>query len=137
MFRLSRAILSTMLAWGVATLFLFIFGSLQEASSVFDQPIDRVAQGLAILGYFSAVVVFPTCLLLVVPALRFLPADSILWRPLPACIVGSGAAIVAIWLWAIAFRGRSLIPELHDRVHVGFGLAAISSGITFAFSYSR
>ncbi len=101
-----------------------------------SQPIYRIAEGLAVLSYFAAVVVFPTCLLIVVPALRYLPATSRLWQPLYACLLASVVAVFAIWAWVIAVRGRFFIPEHYDHVHVGFGLAAVFAGVTFAYTYS-
>jgi hypothetical protein len=136
MFRLSRALFSTTLAWMAASFFLFVYGSAYESSSVFSHSIPSVVDGLIVLSCYVAIVVFPTCLLIVAPVLRFLSPDSVLWRPRYACFVAPLFAVLAMWAWAVAFCGGFFIPELHDRVHVGFGVAAILAGVTFAYAYS-
>lgn len=136
MFRLSRALLSTTLAWIAASFFLFVYGSAFESSSVFSHSIRSIVDGLIVLSCYVALVVFPTCLLIVVPVLRLLSPDSVLWRPCCACFVAPFFAVMVMWAWAVAFSGGFFIPDLHDRVHLGFGLAAGLAGVIFAYTYS-
>ena len=136
MFRLSRALLSTTLAWLAASFFLFAYGTANESSSAGSQPISMMFDGLIVLSCYVAIVVFPTCLLIIVQVLRFLSPDSILWRPHYSCFVAAITSVMGIWVWSVAFCGGFFIPDLHDRVHVGFGLAAVLAGVTFAYSYS-
>ncbi len=137
MFSLSRALISTVVTWLVSTLFLFAWSFTLGSWQIQELPLARIFRDLLVLGYIVAVAVFPTCLLIVVPCLRFLPRSSPLWLPKVACLIGSAVGSNAVYLWFAGFKGKFFLPQFHDRVHVQFMVAAALAGITFALSYSR
>ena len=137
MFSLQRSILSTVVAWFVATAFIVIYSFLvTEPSEWPSSGLGGVIREIGLLGYYVAMLVFPTCLLLVTPLLRLLPASSKLWNPRVACMVAMCVAPFGIYAWAVMYRRQFFMPELHDRVHVMIGLAAICAGVGFAYTYA-
>lgn len=137
MFRLSKAILSTVLAWIFATGFISLWGIFSGPAPITPPPIGEIASLLLFYGFYVGAVVFSTCLLVVVPFLRLVPKNSRLWQPLFACIAAAIASPVAIYLWAAAFQRHWFVPKFDDPAYYGFGLTAIVAGVTFALSYSR
>ena len=137
MFSLSRALLSTVTTWLVATLLIFARSAALGSWQAQQLPVAYLFRELMVAGYFTGIAVFPTCLLVVCPCLSRLPARSPLWRPGAASATGAVAGVTAAYLWVAAFRGKLFRPDLHDPAHLQLTVASVIAGITFALLYSR
>lgn len=137
MFRLSRAFASTFVTWLVSSLFLFVWSFTIGSWQIHELSLTRIFRELLVLSYFIGIAVFPTCLIIVAPALGLLPRNSPLWLPKSACLIGAAVGSLAVYLWFAGFKREFFLPEFHDLVHVRFMVAAVVAGVTFALSYSR
>ena len=92
---------------------------------------------LPIVGIAVAAVVFPTCLLVVVPLLKLLPRSSPLWRPGRAALTGAIVGPVAMYVWSVGVELQFFVPNLLDHSQQGFAAAAALVGLTFGFQYAK
>lgn len=100
----------------------------------------RVSEDLGYMPFMLvavAVVVFPTCLLVVAPLLQLLPRTSPLWRPVYAALAGAIAGPVATYLWSVGVKLQFFVPNLLDRSQQGLAAAAALVGMTFGFQYAK
>ena len=84
-----------------------------------------------------AVVVFPTCLLVVVPLLKLLPRTSPLWQPGRAALTGAIVGPMAMYLWSAGSELQFFVPNLLDSSQQGAAAAAALVGMTFGFQYAK
>lgn len=134
---MKRAILPTVIAWIIGVTFLMVCACLTRSESYrTSQPVREFFQALMLFGGAVAIVVFPTCLFVVTPLLRFLPSSSLLWRPAIASVIGAAAAPFAMYFWAAGYLRHAFTPDFRDEAHLIFASASILVGATFAFLYA-
>ena len=146
---MKAAIVPATFAWAVgvcAVLVAVWYTELTEAhlrgdpfslgSSVF-QALYTLCFFVLIYAAGVAVVVFPICLLVVVPLLRFLPRSSALWRPPCAAVLGATAGPLVMYVWSAALRLEFYLPSLHDSNQVVGAMAALLAGATFGYLYAN
>jgi hypothetical protein len=130
MFHLRRAIVSSVIAWVVATAFLLICGAATGADGIWSPR--SIGQASSLVG----MVVFPTCLLIVAPLLKLLPDTSRFWMPHWACGLASIVGPIAMYLWTVPFAGRFFVPDLGERGPLTFASAAMCAAVAFAYTYT-
>jgi len=133
-----RAILPSIFAWivGVTVFLTYSYMTRNRTQWTSTPPVQEFFQALMFIGSAVAIVVFPTCLLIVTPLLKLLPRSSFLWRPAIAAVVGAVTAPLAMYLWAAGFLRHTFAPDIHNEAHLAFAATSVLVGITFAFSYA-
>lgn len=146
---MKAAIVPATIAWAVGVcvmLVIFYYDEYTEAhlrgdpfsvgSSVFEALYTLCFFGL-VYGVGVAAVVFPLCLLVVVPLLRFLPRSSPLWWPPFAATIGAAAGPLAMYVWSAALRFEFYLPSAHDSNQVWGAVAALLVGAAFGYLYAK
>ena len=135
---MKRAILSAILAWIVGITFVLAAAYVTQSPSYHTtEPVREFFQGILFWAFFIGIVVFPTCLLVVTPLLKFVPHSSRLRQPCIALLIGAASGPIAMYICAALYLQRAFMPDFREQGHLVFGCAASLIGATFAFSYAR
>ena len=136
---LKRAFIATLCAWLAGVLCSPFVLWLAFRAHGLPRPLAGFFPGsLFFAAFYVAVVVFPTCLLVVTPLLRLLPRTSRLWHPGAAAFTGALGGPLAMYGWWLV-TGGSTFARIASRFPEGKTEMIISVlvGATFGFLVAR